>query len=417
MSQREKRIHVSKRLIILQAIFLLLLLASVYWKFTKLSVKHCLLENPISYLKSNFRTPAITCGEPCNTHSHKFQALSEILESYQQYHKTLRMQMAEGAPIKTLTWYCLSGCNGIGDRMKGMYAAFLLAVVMNRTFFIYQSDLIQRQMLLEQNSINWRPVNKCLSLNPEETLETFGHSSNYMLLGDTTNFSLEINRLNSKQNVYISGFRLMAPLIDSIHHSSLKNPQFTRALSSYDPSEYHCLQSVLHQFLFKVSRNVVKATSTALENLNLHPQRFVSVHIRTGFMSTFLGDWTFKSSRFARTKTSWRRMLEFALETADKSLGNGSLVLVSSDDQEPKNWATRTYGSRIRTLNIHPVHVSKTSRATDNEYLQNWVELSILAQSYAIVRTRGGFSDVASHMCSINPHVYYTYSTEYGHFV
>lgn len=328
--------------------------------------------------------------------------------------------MAEGEPIKTLTWYCLSGCNGIGDRMKGIYAAFALALAMNRTFFIYQSELVQKQMLLEPNAINWMPINKCLSLDADSTLETFGQPAYFF---DKTDIRSEIDRLESKQNVYISRYRSMAPLIKTIAQSSSleKNSQVTQALLPFKSfSQINCMESVLHQFLFQVSGDVANVTATALENLDLHPQKFVSVHIRTGFMSTLFGDFTLShaiTDRFARTPKSWRSILDFALEKADNSLGNESLVYVATDDQEPKDWITRTYGSRIRTLNIRPVHVSATSWATDSEYFQNWVELSILAQSYAIVRTKGGFSDVASHICSINPQVYYTYEKTEDRFV
>ena len=105
--------------------------------------------------------------------------------------------------------------------------------------------------------------------------------------------------------------------------------------------------------------------------------------------------------------------MDCALRIADSVLGNNSLLLVSSDDHEPKDWAVATYGARIRTLDNHPVHVSprllKAPGGTENSFLQNWIELAVMAQSHAIVRIPSGFSDTASHMCSMSPVTLYTY--------
>ena len=127
------------------------------------------------------------------------------------------------------------------------------------------------------------------------------------------------------------------------------------------------------------------------------------------------GGWRLlRGTRFARTPEHWRGMIDCALRIANSVLGNHSLLLVSSDDQEPKDWAVSTYGARIRTLNIHPVHVSlqfmTAAGTTDQSFLQNWIELAVMAQSHAIVKIPSGFSDVASHMCSMPSAALYTYS-------
>ena len=406
-----KRYFFTRLIVLLTAVFILLLTATIiYWNATKfqLSWTHC-VRNPIRYADARAHagnSSLLRCGTPCTAYSQKFQVLSEILESYRQYHKKQRKrkaELSEGQPIKTLTWYCLSDCNGIGDRMRGMYASFLLAVAMNRTFFVYESELVQSQMLLEPNNIDWRPVSNCLSLHPDETLPKFGRDfENHLYLA--------INKLKLKQNVYISNFHRIVSLIDNIHRSSLKDSPIARALHTLSGGpEHHCLLSVLHQFLFKVSEDVGTASARVMEDLNLRPLKFISIHIRTGFMST-IGESV--EPRYATTETSWRAMVSFALKMANKSFGNENLIYVASDDQKPKDWITRTYGLRIRTLNVRPVHVTRTITATDNEYFHNWIELSILAQSYSIVRTSGGFSDVASHMCSMNPKMYFTLWTK-----
>ena len=136
-------------------------------------------------------------------------------------------------------------------------------------------------------------------------------------------------------------------------------------------------------------------------------------------MNSYTGEislkWDFvKGVRFARRKESWKGMIDCALQIADSVLGKDSLIFVSSDDKEPKDWTLTTYGERIRVMDIHPVHVSNSivggRESNDHSFLQNWVEMAVVAQSYAVVRIPSGFSDTAAHMCSISPLTIYTYS-------
>lgn len=181
----------------------------------------------------------------------------------------------------------------------------------------------------------------------------------------------------------------------------------------------HHFLSALHQYLFHVPPAVEKEVNATMKHLNLQPQRFVSVHIRTGFKNSFLGEIVatkefVKGNRFPRTKTHWRHMIDCAINIADSQLGNDSLILVSSDDQEPKTWAAKEYEARVRTLDIHPVHVGNEPilgivKLDSKAFLQTWVELSVMSQALGIVSILSGFSEVAGHMGSINPVFLYFY--------
>ena len=391
------------------------------------TLTYCMLnQKPLSYFTTDTANPVhLSCGLPCDTAYDQpgFQEVHRILESYRTFHKSQVEKAIAGQPVNSLTWYCITGCGGIGDRMKGMYAAFLLALAMNRTFFIYQSEEVQKTMYIEPNAVDWRPVNGCIKMHPDETLERFGYTSDGQraLFGDSDNFHMVIDRMTLKHSVFVSWIRGIRGLIEDSSRSSLgQNSPLSRVLLSLLQKQYlHCLLSILHQYLFQVPQQVVREAASALAMLNLHPQNFVSVHIRTGFMNSWLGEILLKKSffngaRFARTQVSWRGMIDCALRIADSVLGNHSLLLVSSDDQEPKDWAVATYGARIRIWDNYPVHVSRfwltAASATENSLLQNWIELAVMAQSRAMVRIPSGFSDVASHMCSMSPEFFYTYS-------
>ena len=382
-------------------------------------------QKPLSYFTTDTANPVhLSCGLPCDTAYDQpgFQKVHRILESYRTFHKSQVERAIAGQPVNSLTWYCITGCGAIGDRMKGMYAAFLLALAMNRTFFIYQSKEVQKTMYIEPNAIDWRPVNGCIKMHPDETLERFGHTSYWeqKLFGDNDNFHTVIDRMTLKHNILVSSIRGIRRLTKDISRSSLGQPPLLRVLLLLSQTKYlHCLQSIIHQYLFQVPQQVVREAASALAMLNLHPQNFVSVHIRTGFMNSWLGEIVLNQDfydgvRFARTQASWRGIIDCALRIADSVLGNHSLLLVSSDDQEPKDWAVATYGARIRIWDNYPVHVSRfwltAASATENSLFQNWIELAVMAQSRAMVRIPSGFSDVASHMCSMSPELLYTYS-------
>ena len=408
---------------------ILMLLSMTYWLQSRLTQvpTYCTVnQKSLSFFTTDTANPVhLSCGLPCDTayDQPEFQEVHRILESYRTFHKSQVEKTVVGQPVNSLTWYCITGCGGIGDRMKGMYSAFLLALAMNRTFFIYQSEEVQKSMYIEPNAIDWRPVNGCKKMYPDETLEHFGHTSYWLqkLFGDNDNFHMVINKMILKHNLFVSSIRGIGRLTKDISRSSLGQslPLLRVLLSLSQTQKLHCLQSVIHQYLFQVPQQVVREAASALAMLNLHPQKFVSVHIRTGFMNSWLGEILLKKSffngaRFARTQASWRGMIDCALRIADSILGNHSLLLVSSDDQEPKDWAVATYGARIRIWDNHPVHVSclwlTAASATENSLLQNWIELAVMAQSRAMVRIPSGFSDVASHMCSMSPEFFYTYS-------
>ena len=105
----------------------------------------------------------------------------------------------------------------------------------------------------------------------------------------------------------------MARLIRNINQSSLshENRPLVKALLSlaeWGPS-LHCLLFIIHLYLFQVLQQVVRQAASSLAMLNLHPQKFVSVHIRTGFMNSYTGElslrWDIvKGIQFARRKAS-----------------------------------------------------------------------------------------------------------------
>ena len=359
------------------------------------------------------------------------QLLQDILTSYQHYHAVRRRELEVGNPSKTLTWYCITDCNGIGDRVKGMYASLLLALVTNRTFFIHLSDEVQKTMFLEPSAIDWRPVHKCVELQHDQTLEHFGRPSLFKskFFGIKRNLTVELDRLNVVDDIYISDKASLLGTAQAVLHSvllstdmnSLHRRLLQLVVESGEGASLHSLVTVLHHFLFSLPQQVKEMTHSALTELKLEPRGFVTVHIRTGFKNRLMGEIIFTKEflggeRFARNRASWRHMIDCAINVSDSMFGENRTILVVSDDREPKNWAASEYKSRVTMMDIDPVHVANKQilggfkAKSRDKYLDTWLELSVMSQSSAIVSIDSGYSEVASHVGSLDPLSVYTYN-------
>ena len=399
------------------ALIVSLCVTVVYWLRNSHSQTALLCaQQQVSYYRDETTLEAFSLSPDTANNLRYSQLLQDVLRSYQHYHGVKRKELEAGKTSKTLTWYCISGCNGIGDRVLGMYAAFLLAVVTNRTFFIHQSDEVKRTMFLEPSSIDWRPIHKCAKLQQYNTLEYFGQPGLFQrtVFGIEKNFSLELSRLSGADSIYISGRQGMWLNIKGILHSEVLlanlSPLHLKLLHSVLKANVgahvHSFITVLHQYLFRLPQQIQELTELKLSELKLEPRGFVTVQVRTGFKNSLLGEFVttaafFKGERFARTKASWRNMIDCALKISDSRFGRNSTILVTSDDREPKNWAASEYKSRVAMLDIVPVHVADKlelgvfQTKSNDVYLDTWVELSVMSQSSAIVGIYSGYAEVA----------------------
>ena len=423
-------VTVTKSRLFRTALIMSFIIVLFYWNITySRDQVVCTTQQTGDYVEKGGRQYTIQ-GKKNLEHS---ETLHEILKSYQHQHAVQRRVLAGGGKSNTLTWYCVQDCSGIGDRIKGMYQAFLLALITNRTFFILQGDEIAKTMFIEPNKINWKPVERCTTLKSHQTIHKFDHPNiiQQMVLGTTNNFSSHFRRLNSNFDaIFLSGMSGAYTFIQKINSSYIANqnpPLFRLILQNLSKlTGEHYLISTIYHYLFSITNQVERMASLSLRELMLQPHGFVSVHIRTGFKSSFIGEIVpfskefYAGNRFARSQDSWRRMMECAFDIADSKFGQNSTILIVSDDKEPKSWAAAEYKSRVTMLDIKPVHVdfgNGYSRYlgvgmsdSSDAYMQTWVELSILSQSAAIVSIPSGFSEVASYAGFIDPLFLYHYT-------
>ena len=349
--------------------------------------------------------------------SKKFSLFHKRLEEYREFHAMQRQKLLEGSKqVRTLTWFCLDGCNGIGDRVKGMYTVLLLAMMTKRVFFVFQSDTVDKSMYIEPNLIDWRYYNSCLQLRRETTL--VGHVTKIESVGKIFSEDAEHQHIAITHQQHPFGdlqepMTLKYELVPQI--SNQLEEQLGIESSTYD-EYFHYLYPVMNHFLYKLPQVVLGKVKLALESLDLTPQGYVAVHIRTGFKNSWFGEIVLsKEFRegwfFARSKEVWKGILDCAVDLADKKFGKQSSLFLCADDAEPKQFALDLYGDRIKMLDTHPTHVGRWLYGSKdrNSHLDSWVELVILAEAHTLVKVSSGFSAVASRFCALPPANKYTF--------
>ena len=163
------------------------------------------------------------------------------------------------------------------------------------------------------------------------------------------------------------------------------------------------LQGLAFRYLFRLDENLLKELELSKKTLGLDSSPYVALHLRTGFVGA---KYTEKTSKWDRDASIWESALKCALNTADKHLGNDSLVFLATDSVEVKKLATSKHGTRIRTLqnpiiHVNRIHLSKPSETTKKGVLTAWVEHLLLAQGEFLLRGNSGFSWTAGQVCGL----------------
>ena len=173
----------------------------------------------------------------------------------------------------------------------------------------------------------------------------------------------------------------MGANLSPLHHRLLQS-----ILESGAGASLHSFGTVLHQYLFRLPHQIQTMTDLKLTQLKLQPRGFVTVHIRTGFKNSLLGEFVssetfFKGERFARTKDLWRSMIDCAIRISDSRFGSNSTILVASDDKSQRSGQPPSTSPRSQCWTLTLFRANKPMlgvfRAKSKDvYLDTWVHLT-----------------------------------------
>jgi len=310
--------------------------------------------------------------------------------------------------VRKLIWKCEPGdlCGGLVDRLRGIAFTLLLAVLSRRKLLLYWGMPNGEQIYLEPNAINWIPQKSDVSsmavysvmdsadAKLDRAVNAIGQN-NLMKVALHTNLELElINKVSSKPQWLIDGLK-------------------RTGLDTLTTEEINDVFGIAFRYLFQIKGDVIPRLNV-ISSMGLDGQKYVAVHVRTGFVGSNLEKSESANQRKCiRKKEQWKQMLNCAVSVANSNSGHNSSIFLATDSKLVKDLARQMYGSRFMTLDIILTHVDRIDKNTgantaESEGLVSvWVDFFLLAQSYAQVRAGSdwvwgsGFALGSSHLCRL----------------
>ena len=345
----------------------------------------------------------------------KYKKLLKILAQYAHDHEVMTNRSTN---TRTLIWWCPANhfCGGLADRLRGIAFALYLAIASHRRLLLYWESTFSESFYFKPNLIDWT----------DSYLDKFLHQRNYLQssapyhmfvkadqkypflrslsIQDWQNY-LNIIAGQSKQHVVIATNLMPSHTVKkfpTINQSWLLDLFDLVELSDHDLDDF---TGLAFRYLFKLDSRLLEEVSKAKKALNLkNSLLYTAIHIRTGFSGVLYGSEIYHR-RFLKGKRQWKAALECAISTADKFVGNNSLIFLATDSNVVKEMAVNCYGSRFKTLKNNLVHSDSIKgrrnvlKMEKEGILLGLVDLILLAESHVLVEGISGFSWLAGTLC------------------
>ena len=348
----------------------------------------------------------------------KYEKLLKVLSKYADLHRSLSKKPRE---VRTLVWQCHKSqhCGGFSDRMKGISLAMLLAVASNRRL-VLDWEMVYERVYLKPNVINWNDDFLSDVLGPQKhhkkvphmvkfTLYETGHSPPYMRMSKKQwNNYLKIITGNEHVVVMLTNMEVSLLNMSRTKQKWLEDYFVSAGLSQLSDHDLDDILGIVFRYLFQLDNKLLVEHASAKRTLRLTNKPYVGIHLRTGFIGVKqVSDYSPNHPKFMR-QNKWKEALNCAVRTADKFLGNKSLLFLATDSNLAKEMAIDAYGARFRTLDNYLVHVDQINTNPSKGQsiegsLYTLIDLLFLAESYVQVRGVSGYAWVAGLICGPLP--------------
>ena len=323
---------------------------------------------------------------------------------------------------RTLVWQCPADedCGGLADRFKGMTFALLLAIFSNRRFVLdWQSP---ENIYFKPNVINWMDKNlqKILRSPNDTDCLPDGHFVKFHLY-ERSKYPFFDDSEDTVRKYFdlLAGNESIVVMVTNMEVSLIS--QYLRKTKSWITNGYeragllnlvdHDLGDIVGlvlRYLFQMNAELSNHLLKARKVLKLTGQPYIGVHLRSGFAGVKHAiEWP--HVKLISDKKKWEVILQCAVTTANKFLGNNSLIFLATDSEIIKEMAVSKYGMRFRTLSNYLVHVGtmdrkrKPIKEEEEGILFMLVDLLLLAESYVLVRGYSGYAWVSGLLCGPLP--------------
>ena len=340
-----------------------------------------------------------------------YNNLLSILSRYTQIHQKLSKE--NSATTRTLIWQCHIDqvCGGLVDRVRGMTFALMLAVFSRRRLVLEWKSSFESQFF-KPNQINWEPDSTLLHIieNPKNIVRIHVQSTAtypYIYIPDHNwEYYLDIIGGNQPYVVMITNVMMIALTTNTFtfnRHHWLAEGVKSAGLSKLSISNLNGIIGIGFRYLFQWDKHILRELSKAKETLKLTNQPYIGVHIRTGFYGLkYIQD--FQNIKLIKDRRIWKAVLQCAVSTANKFLGNDSLIFLATDSNVVKKIAVSTYGMRFRSFNNYLVHVDRKIKIPSKQQegaLYTLIDLFLLGESYVLVKGDSGYPWLASLLCGL----------------
>ena len=345
-------------------------------------------ENSISEMTRIMHLQGIQCENLSYT-EHDLIELKrywKMINDYQLFHDDgiRKLNSGKSSDVRTLTWHCTDSydCDGLGHRVNGITAFLLLAIASNRVLLLKWDKISIENVYLLPNMIDWRYPNHSLdgsfedlgrffsgkNLKPKAIIDPLAGNKNHisMLFNRLGSINKYINELNMKQN---------------------NTPS--------KPIDVHLFRIVSFMALFKISKELQLFGDTVRMKLNLHRQRYVALHIRTGHIEKNI-----ERVRFMSTNNDAKTAVECAMRQANRHIGPNSIIVVVSDSGSLKQNLANTY-SRVKILNNTIIHSEKAKNLDSSGMLGIWQDIIIMAEAHIVIYHMSTFPEMSIAMCGL----------------
>ena len=332
------------------------------------------------------------------------------LKKYATDHAAMR----KSYPRRTLVWQCSvhQVCGGLGDRLMGITYSLLLAIFSRRNLVIVWGDKSEGSFLYP-HMINWK--DETVDIDEPYFFRFFGTLIESKLTTDASKEELEYYMKvigdSEINNVVLSTNLQSSSLLDQERNGN--NPDWLvdglqqHGLSHLSPVELDEVMGVVIRYLFKLDDDLLMQMFAAMQVLGLGPSPYVALHVRTGFADMPYEE-QLNHPKLVKNESNWIMALHCAVKMADNLSGNNLTVFLATDSTLVKEIASSRYGTRVRTLNNHLIHVDKMVKtphplsAEEKEgQVVVWVEFLLLAQGKMSVRGESGFPWAAGLLCGL----------------
>ena len=316
----------------------------------------------------------------------------ELIDKYSVFHRdgVRKLQSGKSSDVKTLTWHCSNAylCGGLGYRLLGITTNLLFAMATNRVLLLKWDKTSAEHTYLLPSTIDWRYPKDALNGSSQDlgsfhvgSIQTFTKEMIKSLTGNTMHIQMLYNHIHKADEILpkLNGTSLLE--VDVSHHNNLR-----------------LVHSVSFMYMFRINKKLHSFAIKVRNKLNLHGEKYVALHIRTGNFNDTLVEHP-KTKRFA-TSSRVTKAIECAMKQADEHIGPNSAIAVVSDSASLKQTIAKDY-TRVRVLDNEIVHVDKTEELDKSGMLGTWQDVIIMAEAYIVVYSHSSFPLLSLAMCGV----------------